>query len=148
METNASYSSQDDARSARDALEAAARSEAVARHPRLPGWYFPVMALVVAAVMAAQMLPSSRRVALLGAAIVVILMVNRYVQTSAGLVWDSTRLRGQVPFLVAVLGVVVATAVTVTISEDDRVWAVGAAVTAAVVLVAGAIYARQSPADV
>lgn len=144
METNASHPGQDDAR---NALEAAARSEAVARHPSLPGWYFPLMALVVAAVVAAQMLDSSQRVLLLGAAIVVILMVNRHVQTRSGIVWDSTRLRGQVPFLAAVLGVIGATAVTVAVTEDDWVWAAGAAVAAGVVLVAGVIYARHTPAD-
>lgn len=144
METNAAHPGQDDAR---DALEAAARSEAVARHPSLPGWYFPLMALVVAAVVAAQMLPSSQRVALLGLAVAVILMVNRHVQTSTGIVWDSTRLRGQVPFLAAVLGVILAAAITVAITENQWVWAVGAAVAAGVVVVTGVIYARASPAD-
>ena len=150
METSAPHPGQDDAPDApdaRDALEAAARSEAVARHPSLPGWYFPLMALVVAAVVAAQMLPSSQRVLLLGAAIVVILMVNRHAQTSTGIVWDSTRLRGQLPFLAAVLGVILATAVTVAITDIEWVWAAGAAVAAGVVLVTGVIYSRQSPAD-
>ena len=144
METNAPHPGQDDAR---DALEAAARSEAIARHPSLPGWYFPLMALVVAAVVAAQMLPSSQRIAPLGTAVVVILLVNRHVQTSTGIVWDSTRLHGQVPFLAAVLGVILATAVTVAITESEWVWAAGAAVAAGVALVAGVIYARKSPAD-
>lgn len=144
METSAPRPGHDDAR---DALEAAARSEAVVRHPSLPGWYFPVMAVVVAAVMGAQMLSSTQRISLLGAAIIVILMVNRHVQTSTGVVWDSTRLRGQVPFLVVVLGVILATAITVAITDDEWVWAAGAGVAAVVVLLAGVLYARQSPAD-
>jgi len=144
METNASHPGQDDAR---DALETAARSEALATHPTLPGWYFPLMALVVAVVLAAQMLPSSQRVALLGAAVVVILMVNHHVQTSTGIVWDSTRLRGHMPFLVAVLGVILATAVTVAITEIQWVWAIGAVAAAFVVVVAGVIYTRHGAAN-
>jgi len=144
METNSPRPGQD---AARDALEAANRSEDVVRHPRVPRWYFPVMAVVVAAVIAAQMLPSGQRVALLGVAVVVILMVNRHVQTSTGIVWDARRLRGQLPFVAVLLGVVIATAITVAITEIEWVWAVGAGVAAVVVLVAGVLYARQSPAD-
>lgn len=128
-------------------MDAAARSEDAARHPRLPGWYFPLMALAVAAVMAGQMLPSGQRVTLLGAIIVVILMVNRHVQSSSGIVWDATRLRGQVPFLIAIFTVIVATAVVVAITEIAWAWLVGGAVGAVVVLVAGAIYTRTSPGD-
>lgn len=143
METSASHPGQD---AARDALEAAARAESVVLHPTLPRWYFPVMAAVVAAVMGAHMLPSGERIALLGAAVVVILAVNRHAQASTGIVWDSTRLRGQVPFLVAVLGVVVATAIADLLTDNERVWAAGAAVAAAVVLVAGVLHARVDAA--
>ncbi|MFT4008867.1 MAG: hypothetical protein QM655_02375 [Nocardioidaceae bacterium] len=141
METNAPRPGHD---AARDALEAASRSEAVARHPKVPAWYFPLMALVVAVVVAAQMLPSNQRIVVLGAAVVVILMVNRHVQSSTGIVWDVGRLRGQIPFLAALLVVILATATTVAVTGHEWVWAVGAGVAAVVVVVSGVLYSRRA----
>lgn len=143
MDTEAHPPNQDEARRA---LEIARHSEAVARHPRLPRWYFPLMAVVLAAVMLAQML-TDQRIAVLAVAVVVLLVANRQAQASTGVVWDSTRLRGQVPFLVVVIGIVAATAATAALIDEPRVWILGAAAAAAAVLLTGLVYGRQGDGD-
>lgn len=119
-------------------------NDVVTDHPRLPGWYFPLMAAVLAVVLAAQMASSASRIVLLGAAVVVILMTNSHVQRTTGVIWDSTRLRGQVPFLVVILAVIAATAIAVAMTEATWIWAVGAGVAALVVLITGVVYRRHS----
>ena len=129
-----------DPRQAREALDEADRAAEAARRPALPTWFFPVMAVLVVALLAAQMLDGGvRRTAMFGV-LVVALLLNVQAQRQTGIAWRSDRLRGQLPFLIVILALIAATAVAVAISGLTWLWAVGALAAGAVVLVTGALY--------
>ena len=143
METNRSHDSVS-AAEARSSLEMADRAEESMRRPVLPGWFFPAMALLVGLLLAAQMLDSEQRMTAVAAVLVVSLLLNGYAQKTSGVSWASHRLRGQLPFLAAVLAVVTVTAVAVALSELTWLWILGGVVAAAVVAVTGVLYRRRA----
>lgn len=131
-------------REAREALGLADKADSAVRNPVLPAWFFAAMAVLVAAVLLAQMLDTTQRSTVMFGAVAIALLLNMTVQNKRGVSFAAFRFRDLAPFLVTVLVVIGGTAVAYAVTEEDWVWAVGAGLAAIVVLVTGAAYRRRT----
>lgn len=125
-------------------LEQLGRDEDAVRYPPLPRWFFPLQAAAVACLLLAQMLaPSDARHATFAVAVASVVLGARYWLDREGVSWVSVRLTDMIPFLASILATCVLCWVVADSTGAPWVWAVGAAVAAAVVLHTGRRYRRD-----
>jgi hypothetical protein len=128
---------------ARRTLEQLAEDAAAVRYPPLPRWFFPVQALLVAALFLAQLLPpdAAPEVTLAAAACAFVLGL-RYWLYRDGVAGVTPDVGDMGWYLAGILGTTVTCFVVAGTTEAWWVWIFGAAVAAGIVLWTGRSYAR------
>lgn len=129
---------------ARNALDLTGEADAAVRKVPLPGWFFAAGAALVALLLLAQMMdPEKRRTTMFGV-LVVALLLNMRMQQRHGVVLPRHRGRELTIFLVVILTVIAGTTVAAYATGSDWIWIIGAGLAAAVVLVTGFFYSRDT----
>ena len=129
---------------ARNALDLTGEADAAVRKVPLPGWFFAAGAALVALLLLAQMMdPEKRRTTMFGV-LVVALLLNMRMQQRHGVLLPRHRGRELTIFLVVILTVIAGTTVAAYATGSDWIWIVGAGLAAAVVLVTGFFYSRDT----
>lgn len=130
---------------ARALLARLAEDESAVRYPPLPRWFFLAMSAIVAALCLVRLLPSEAAAAVLSVALSAVagLIASRYWLRRDGVCWASMRWRDMAGFLVAVVGTFAVCALVAGTTGAEWVWALGAAVAAAVVLGTGRSYRKE-----
>ena len=127
---------------ARAALDDAHAAEDVVRHPVLPGWFFPAMAAVLAALLLGQMLSEEQRTTISLGSVAVALLLNYLAHRQSGASWVTYRLRDMAPMLGTLLVIIFGAAIAAEVTGDEWYWAIGAGASVVVVLVTGFLYNR------
>ena len=128
---------------ARNTLQQLTEDTNAVRYPPLPRWFFLAQAALVAGICLARLLPpSDAGKATLAVAIAAIVLGGRYWLYRDQVSWVSVSLRDMLPFLVGVLGTVLACFVIAETTSAWWVWIVGAVVAAGIVLRTGYTYRK------
>lgn len=134
---------------ARELLRQLADDEDAVRYPPIPAWFFVVQAGAIAGLHLVRLLPESGagRAAQLVASLAIALAAGglgqRYWLNRDGVSWAGARPRDLLPFLALLLGSFATCWAVAEVADAPWVWIVGAAFSAAVVLVTGARYRRE-----
>lgn len=141
METgDAPVPSADDARRA---LEQVERDEQSVRYPALAPWFFVVMALAIAAIFLAQLLPTPHSLyASFAVAVAAAVLGGRYWLNRKGLAWVSVKASDIAPFVGGMLVLGVACVIVAEVTASPWFWAVGAVLAAGIVWFTGGAYRK------
>jgi hypothetical protein len=128
---------------ARATLDQLSADADAVRYPPLPRWFFAAQAALVAGIFLAQLLPpSDARNATFAGAVCAIVLGGRYWLFRDQVAWVSPSIRDMLPYLVGVLGTVLACVVVAETTGVWWCWMVGAVLAAGIVLRTGHSYRK------
>ncbi|RBY89238.1 hypothetical protein [Blastococcus sp. TF02A-30] len=134
---------------ARETLRRLHQDAEAVRYPPIPAWFFAAQAAAVAGLHLVRLLPGSgggryaQLISVLAIALAAGGLGQRYWLNRDGVAWASARPRDMLPFLALLLGSFAACWAITETTGARWVWILGAAFSAAVVLVTGARYRQQ-----
>lgn len=120
------------------------QDESAVRYPRLPRWFFPAMAGLVAGLALAQLMePAESHQTTLALGVITLVLASRYWMNRDGVSWASAQFTDSVPFLLGILGTFALSWVVSATTGAWWIWIVAAVMAGGIVLRTGNNYRRE-----